>query len=58
MTWFSGWKTYLAAAGLAGLALSQFSQGLYETAYQTLLAALAAAGLRHAISSENKKEDK
>lgn len=45
-----GWKTYLAAAGLVGLALYQLSQGQVEAALQSLLAALAAAGLRHAVT--------
>lgn len=46
----TGWKTYLAAAGLVGLALYQLSQGDYAAAAQSLMAALAAAGLRHAIA--------
>ena len=46
----NGYKTYLAALGLVGLAIYQFSQGTYDQATQTLLAALAAAGLRNAIS--------
>lgn len=46
----SGYKTYLAAAGLAGLAVYQFSQGDYAKAVETAMAALAAAGLRHAVS--------
>jgi hypothetical protein len=45
-----GSKTYLAALGLAGLALYQASQGDYPSAAQSFLAALAAAGLRHAIT--------
>jgi hypothetical protein len=48
---FSGWKTYLAAAGLFGLAIYQFSQKDYATMMTTFCAALAAAGLRHAIST-------
>ena len=47
----SGWKTYLAAAGLAGLAVYQVSQKDYTTAYTTFLAALAAAVLRSAIAA-------
>lgn len=46
----SGYKTYLAAAGLFGLALYDASVGQYEQAVQQFLAALAAAGLRHAIA--------
>lgn len=47
---FSGLKTYLAAAGLFGLALYQASTGDYVGAYTSVMAALAAAGLRHAIA--------
>lgn len=46
----SGWKTYLAAAGLLGLAIYQVSQGDYEHAMQSFMASLAAVGLRHAIA--------
>jgi hypothetical protein len=46
----SGYKTYIAAAGLAGLAVYQFSQGQLEPAVQSFLAALTAAGLRHAVA--------
>jgi hypothetical protein len=46
----NGYKTYLAAAGLFGMALYQFSQGQFDQASQSFLAALAAAGLRHAVS--------
>ena len=45
-----GFKTYLAALGLAGLGLYQISQGDYPAALQSFLAALAAAGLRRAIA--------
>ena len=46
----SGYKTYIAAAGLFGLALYQASTADYATSWQTLMAALAALGLRHAIA--------
>lgn len=46
----SGYKTYIAAAGLAGLALYQISQGDIPGAYQSLMTALGAAGVRHAVS--------
>ena len=48
----SGWKTYAAAAGLFGLALYLVTKQPpdYLGAWQTLMAALAAAGLRHAVS--------
>jgi hypothetical protein len=45
-----GLKTYIAAAGLAGLALYQASIGQYDQASQSILAALAAAGIRHAVA--------
>lgn len=44
-----GYKTYLACAGLLGLALYQFSQGQLEQATQSFLAALTAYGLRNAL---------
>jgi hypothetical protein len=46
----SGYKTYLAAAGLLGLAVYQVSTSQYEPAVQSFLAALASAGLRHAVA--------
>ncbi len=46
----SGYKTYLAAVGLLGLAVYQASQSQFEPAFQSLLAALAAVGLRHAVA--------
>jgi hypothetical protein len=46
----NGYKTYVAAAGLVGLAVYQFSQGQVETGVQSVLAALTAAGLRHAVA--------
>jgi hypothetical protein len=48
----SGYKTYLAAAGLVGLGVYQISQGQFETGAQSLLGALTAAGLRHAIAKQ------
>jgi len=51
MTWtLTGLKTYIAVAGLVGLAIYQFSQQQYDQAFQSLLAAAAAAGLRNAIA--------
>lgn len=46
----SGSKTYIAAAGLAGLAVYQLSQGQLTEGAQTIGQALAAAGIRHAIT--------
>ena len=45
----AGLRTYLAAVGLLGLALHQFSVGAFDAAAQSLLAALAAFGVRSAI---------
>ena len=45
-----GYKTYIAAFGLFGLALYQVSTGQYDQATQSFLAGLAAAGLRSAIT--------
>lgn len=50
-----GFRTYIAAAGLLGLALYQFSEGQYEVAAQSFLAALAAFGLREAIKTNSTK---
>ena len=50
MNVLNGYKTYIAAAGIVGLALYQASTGLYDQAVQSFLAALAAAGLRNAIA--------
>jgi uncharacterized membrane protein YjjP (DUF1212 family) len=44
-----GYRTYIAAAGLVGLAVYHLSQGEIQEAVQTALAALAAFGLRKAI---------
>lgn len=46
----SGYKTYFAAAGLAGLAVYQVSQGDLTAAYQSVMAALATVGIRHAVA--------
>jgi hypothetical protein len=46
----SGYKTYLAAAGLVGLAVYQLSQGQFEPAIQSVLGAVTAVGLRHAVA--------
>jgi hypothetical protein len=48
----NGYKTYLAATGLVGLAIYQASTSQYEQAVQSFLAALAAAGLRHAVAKQ------
>ena len=48
-----GDKTYLAAAGLFGLALYQEPIGQYDQAARSVLAAFAAAGLRGAIAKSS-----
>jgi len=46
----SGWKTYLAASGLVILGIVSVANGDVAGGVQQFLAALAAAGLRHAIA--------
>ncbi len=50
LTIAAGWRTYLAAAGLLGYALYQVSNADYPGAWTSLMAALAAFGLRQAVS--------
>jgi len=45
-----GKKTYIAAIGLLGLALYQVTIADYAPAIETFMAALAAFGIRHAMS--------
>jgi len=47
----SGYKTYIAALGLFGLAAYQLSVGQYDQAAQSFFAGLAAVGLRGAIAN-------
>jgi hypothetical protein len=54
LTLLTGYKTYVAAAGLACLSFYQLTVGQYDQATQSLLAALAAIGLRSAISTMNR----
>ncbi len=42
----NGSKTYIAAAGLFGLAVYQFSQNDLQHGLETLMAALAAVGIQ------------
>jgi hypothetical protein len=46
LEFLAGVRTYVAAVGLVGLALSQFAAGQYDAAVQSFLAALALVGLR------------
>ena len=50
MNVLNGYKTYIAAAGLFGLALYQLSTGNVETAVQSFLGGLAVLGVRNAIA--------
>jgi len=45
-----GYKTYLAAAGLFGLALYHFSVGDFSIGMESLMAALAVFGVRNAMA--------
>ena len=47
---FGGYKTYIAALGMVGLAIYQFSIGDVPNGMHSLLAAGTAAGLRHAVA--------
>lgn len=51
MDMLKGYKTNLAAIGLLCLAFYQFSQGSVDLAFQSLMAALAAFGIRQAITN-------
>jgi hypothetical protein len=48
-SWLYG-KSAIAAYGLIGLAIYQATQGHYDQAMETVLAALATLGLRHAVA--------
>lgn len=48
-------KTYLAAIGLVGLAVYNLSVADYTSAITHFLAALAAAGLRSAVTDQTKQ---
>jgi hypothetical protein len=49
----TGYKTYIAVAGLLGLALYQASTGQLDLALQSLLGGLAAAGLHADLNKPN-----
>lgn len=52
-TWLNGWKTYAVCAVTVAWAVLQYSNGGVDAngAADMILAALAAAGLRHGIST-------
>ena len=47
---FDGYKTYIAAAGLFGLALYHFTVGDFSNGLETIMAALAVFGVRNAMA--------
>lgn len=53
-----GYKTYGAAVGLLGLAIYQLTHEQPEAGIQSLLAALAAFGLRNAIGTKEGEGEK
>lgn len=57
LEFLAGVRTYVAALGLAGLAMSQFAAGQHEAAVQSFLAALGLLGLREAAKDEPKTPD-
>ena len=50
MNILQGWRTYLSAAGLFGLAIYNLSQSDYVTSWTNLMAALATFGVRNAMA--------
>jgi hypothetical protein len=59
LKFLEGKKTYLAACGLLVVAYFQYKEGKVDQAIQSLMAALAAFGLRQAIDkSQDKVADK
>lgn len=48
--WLEGKKTYIAAAGMFGLAVYKLSEHDWAGAWLAFSQGLAAAGIRHAIS--------
>jgi uncharacterized membrane protein len=46
-------KTFWAGVGLVGFGVYQITQGSIETGVQSILAGLAALGLRHAVAKSN-----
>lgn len=51
MNILSGYATYITAIGLLGLGIYQISQGHINEGIETILGALAAAGLRRGIAA-------
>jgi hypothetical protein len=58
LSYLDGYKTWLAASGLFGLALYQLSQGELEQAVQSFMGGLAAVGIRHAVAKKDAEAKK
>ena len=52
MTFLSGFKSYIAAIGLIGLAVYQASVGQWDLMFQSILGAIGLFGIRHAIAKQ------
>jgi uncharacterized membrane protein len=48
-------KTFWAGVGLIGFGVYQLTQGNIETGVQSILAGLAALGIRHAVAKTSTK---
>lgn len=55
LTILSGYKTYVAAVGLVGLAVYNLSVGDFASAGNNFLLALVAVGLRGAVKSQTQE---
>jgi len=49
MTFLAGYRTYIAAIGLLGLAVHQLTEGQVDKALESFFLALAAFGIRKAL---------
>lgn len=54
----AGVRTYVAAAGLFGLSVSQFADANYDAAVASLMAALALVGIRAKLDDSKPDEPK
>lgn len=57
MKFLDGYRTYIAAAGLVGLAVSQFAAGNYDAAITSTFAAMGLVGIRAKLEDTPVKED-
>ena len=53
LTFLNGYKSYFAVAGFIGLAIYQVSTGQYLQAIQSIMAAIAVAGMHADITQTN-----